>query len=577
MDDAIGSTAVAETHFEDRRANLLPTLYYCGLFFATYYAVLVGPRFGFGSEVFAIDNLGGVCIVAGFVAGHWLSKRYKWEWLLLLPSFGSLAASTLFLAHQRFYFAVDHLWLSAQIIGIVFATFLGTPRWNVALFALNVLVPVLVAGWYEHLDPAEIAGKQAIVYFASLVSSFLAHSNLEKKRELLEAKNEAIRAEQAKTAFLANMSHEMRTPLNGVLGMLTMLRETDVDSAQREMLDTAHVCGDGLLTIINDVLDLSKIEAGRLQLELVNFNLRTCLETSFYLVDQMASRKSLETRLDYPEAAREWFVGDVTRIRQVIVNFLSNAVKFTSEGSVTITVSTVEDGPTQSRITVEVTDTGIGIDPGSLDRLFVEFSQADSSTTRRFGGTGLGLSICAKLAVLMGGEVSVRTTPGEGSTFGLALTLAHGQPEGLEPESTLATPQLGARFPHRILVAEDNRVNQRVITMMLRKLGYECTLAANGREVLDAMKLSPTHFTLVFMDMQMPEMDGVEATKRIVSVYGEARPPIVAMTANAFEEDKRRCLEAGMVGFVGKPIGVEALAHILVEHAQEPKTTQQAK
>ena len=251
------------------------------------------------------------------------------------------------------------------------------------------------------------------------------------------------------------------------------------------------------------------------------------------------------------------------------MNFLSNAVKFTERGEVVCAVVDEPVGSGAWRVNIKVRDTGIGISPGNLERLFTDFVQADASTTRKYGGTGLGLSICAKLARLMGGEVWARSELDVGSVFGVTLVLPRGQAPEPENASEPAAEPLGQVAPHRILVAEDNRVNQRVITMMLRKLGYECTVAANGVEVLEALELASQPFTVVLMDMQMPEMDGIEATRRILERYGDASPSIVAMTANAFNEDRQRCLQAGMVGFVSKPIAPAMLRRALLDcHAR---------
>lgn len=330
------------------------------------------------------------------------------------------------------------------------------------------------------------------------------------------------------------------------------------------MLCTAQTCGDGLLSIINDVLDLSKIESGKVELEEANFDLRACLRESLELVRPLAEEKGLELQLKYAEDVPHWFVGDVTRLRQIAVNFLGNAAKFTSEGRVCIGVE--ECGvvaPGRRTIRIWVKDSGIGISQEIQARLFTEFTQADSSTTRKYGGTGLGLAISAKLAHLMGGEVQVESELGVGSTFTLSLTLPMGRPE--EAASMGATDPPSSSRSLRILLAEDNAVNQKVARLMLRKLGLECHAVGNGQEALEELERAPHGYDLIFMDLQMPVLDGLEATRMLVEQHGEGLPPVVAMTANAFTEDQERCFAAGMSGFVSKPLSVGALRRALKE------------
>ena len=553
-----------QIHFEDRRRSLLPTLAFCGLFFAFYHAFLIIPRFGVRSEIFLIDNLGGLIIVAGFLLSYTLARWVKREVVLSLPSLATLVTVSLFLAHERLYAAADHLWLSAQIIGIVLAISLGSPRWNTILFFLNITIPPLIALQFDHLDAADVVQRQAVVYFASLVSIFLAHNSAAKKNELLRARDEAQSAARVRSEFLANMSHEIRTPLNGILGMISLLKDSPMTARQQDMLRTAEVCGDGLLVVINDILDLSKIESGKVELEVVDFDLSRALMDCAALVRQKAENKGLTLTIGYPDAAPRWFRGDVTRLSQIVVNFLSNAVKFTESGGVDLTVE-VEEAPAGAcQLTIRVKDTGIGIHTDSLPRLFKDFSQADSSTTRKYGGTGLGLSICAQLAELMGGSVFVESVLGEGSTFGFRVALSLGEGRKLEVVPSNERVLLSDRIQHRILVVEDNSVNQKVARMMLKRLGYDCIIVGNGQEALDEIERAREPYTVVFMDVHMPVMDGFEATRRLIARYGNSGPPVVAMTANALVEDRARCAAAGMQGFVSKPISTSALWDALV-------------
>lgn len=454
-----------------------------------------------------------------------------------------------------------------------------TDRWGTWVSAFvplrdneNKVDSVLALDFPAEIYLADIKNARYLVFsiftlFFLLLTSYISTqcNHREYRKKLNTALSEAKQASEVKSRFLANMSHELRTPLNAIIGMISLLSYMSFADETKKKINMIKSCSDNLLALINDILDFSKIEAGKLVLEFVEFKMYDAAQEIIDLLRPMAEEKKLKLLIEYEnkQDSLRWFSADLTRIRQVLLNLVTNAIKFTSSGTITIRVTYKDINSDQSEIQISVKDTGIGIHVEEQKKLFQSFSQVDASTTRRFGGTGLGLAISKGIVEAMDGSIWVESVPNEGSTFSFKFVAKRIHAlQGTKSDSLSFDKHMAKRKPLRILVADDQMPNRLLASNFLSLLGYTAVTVSNGAEVLEAFKTS--FYDVVFMDCQMPEMDGFESTIELKKRFLKAECPwIIALTASAYPEDKEKCFQSGMDDFVTKPFSVEVLARAI--------------
>ncbi|MCE1164336.1 MAG: PAS domain S-box protein, partial [Bacteroidetes bacterium] len=387
--------------------------------------------------------------------------------------------------------------------------------------------------------------------------------------ELIKSKDEAEAATRIKSQFLATISHEIRTPLNGVIGMTSILLDSDLDREYKDSIEIIKQSGESLLALINEILDFSKIESGKIALDKKPFEIRVSVNDVLDIFRAYCGRKGIRIDSNVAKDVPEYVEGDSNRFRQILTNLVGNSVKFTDSGEILITVRKEKQQKKKITLLCSVSDTGEGIPPDYLADIFSPFTQAETSRRKRTGGTGLGLSISKKLVELMKGKIWCKSEPGSGTTFFFTIEFDSADvPEKNKEEADkkFDYEDVARQYPHEILLVEDNPINQKVAQRILKKFGYDIAVSNNGVEALNILREKT--FDIIFMDVQMPEMDGLEATRRIKEIYGEESPHIIAMTAAVMKGDKERCIEAGMIDYIPKPVVPEVVLTALKKYSR---------
>lgn len=506
-----------------------------------------------------------ICILSLLVMGPLIYFTGSIYFASLLMPIAAVIALPLSVIGKGMIFADELMWNTLLPVAACF--FCGTQTG----FFLTLLACTSVVGmaFYQNaegylppgLTTLNLIHRTVTVLSIMLGSWILAaiyeHFRLRAQNQLIEGQRLTEEASRTRSQFLANMSHEIRTPMNGVLAMTELLLDTSLTPEQMNFAQTIHKCSSDLLVIINDILDFSKIAAGKLTIEIRPTAIREMIDDLTLIFAPRLREKKLNFSCSVDPNLPEKIQTDSIRLRQILVNLISNAIKFTDTGSIALQVTYEHLGRQIPEVFFSITDTGIGIPATSSERIFHPYSQIDASTTRRFGGTGLGLVICKSLAEALGGQIWFESEEDKGSTFYFKIAASPVVPTLQTPAVALTNP----KFNLKILVAEDNEVNLQVILLILSKMGIHADSVHNGKEVLAA--LEKRRYDAIFMDCQMPEMDGFEATRLIHEIYQDHRPRIIAITASAMKEDRARCFATGMDDFISKPVTREAIFEAL--------------